>query len=71
MQQEIGSARMIVVKTERISFHCPVTQKLVERLVADQPSDIPRDRFEAVRCSACGLTHMVDWLNGKTIEQDD
>jgi hypothetical protein len=61
---------MIVVQTKKISFRCPITQKLVQRLVADEPSDLPRDRFEAVHCSACGLTHMVDWLNSKTIEQD-
>jgi hypothetical protein len=61
---------MIVAQTKRLSFRCPITQTLVQRLVAVEPSDRPLDRFETVHCAACGLTHMVDWVNGKTIEQD-
>jgi hypothetical protein len=62
---------MIVAQAKPISFRCPITWKLVEHSIVDEPSDRPRDRFEAVHCPACGLTHMVDWLNGKTIEQED
>ncbi len=62
---------MIAAQSKPISFRCPITQKLVQHFIADEPKDRPRDRYEAVHCSACGLTHMVDWLNNKTIEQED
>jgi hypothetical protein len=61
----------MIAVLSKMTFHCPVTQKLTQHFVANEPSDRPHDRFEVIHCAACGLTHMVDRVNGKAIEQED
>ena len=60
----------MIVALKKLTFQCPINQHFAEHFVAAEPSDRSSERFKAVYCTACGHTHMVDWLNGKSIEDD-
>jgi len=53
-------------------FRCPVTGKLVQHFIAEIASDLQgHDRFEAVKCLACGQAHMSNVTTGKVLGQKD
>ena len=53
-------------------FRCPVTGKLVQHFIAEIATDTQGyDRFESVKCLACGLSHMINVTTGKVLGQRD
>jgi hypothetical protein len=52
-------------------FRCPRSGELVRHFIADQPKPGDQHRYDAVRCNACSLPHMINRATGKVLGQKD
>jgi hypothetical protein len=55
----------------RVLFRCPITGKLVQHFIADEPSRGDCQRFDSVTCLACGMSHLINRATGKALGQKD
>lgn len=54
-----------------VLFRCPITDKLVQHFLADEPKAEDQNRFDLVQCGACGLSHLINRATGKALGQKD
>ena len=55
-----------------IVYRCPVTTQLIQHFIAEMADNTEGgNRFESVKCTACGLSHMINVSTGKPIGQKD
>jgi hypothetical protein len=54
-----------------ITFRCPNTRLNVQGWVADDPTEGETETYEAVTCTACTRTHLVDPKTGRVLGVDE
>ena len=52
-------------------YRCPRTRLRVQGWVAEEPSQLEKQSYEAVTCLACGGVHLVNPASGRTIDDGD
>lgn len=52
-------------------YHCPNTRLKVQGWIIDDPAKRNDEFYEAVKCTACGQTHVVSPKTGKVLGEDD
>ena len=52
-------------------YRCPRTRLRVQGWVAEEPSQLEKQSYEAVTCLACGSVHLVNPASGRTIDDGD
>lgn len=52
-------------------YRCPVTGMNVQGWIADDPEHPDDDSYEAVVCTACTRTHLVNRKTGRVLGKDE